>query len=437
MDLTEPKVRTVLIIAPQFSPSSYPPANRVRLFTNHLESFGWKPLVLSVEPRFLEEEPDWEFANLISPTLEVIRSKALPFQWTRLLGIGDLGIRSFFHQWAAARKLCRRKKVELVFISGPPWYAFLIAPLIKREFGIPYVLDYIDPWVSSMGERAPFWRKAYWYRKMASWLEPFAVRGATHIVSVSDGTSECIRNRYSFFKKKPFTSMPYGSESLDFEYLRRNPKKNNFFQKTDGHFNFVYTGTMLPRADSTLRALFEAVRLLKIERPDLYAKIRFYFIGTTYVANPKDPCVLPIAREFGISEAVCEHPKRVPYLEAHFLLTQADAICALGTSEPHYTASKIYPCILANRPLLALYHKCSSVVTVVRDCNAGEIIDYDDIQPVHTKVTQIKETLMKLMCPDYSKPQTNWGHFEKYSAKNMTRELVQVLDSVTLMKVLS
>jgi hypothetical protein len=51
-------LKTVLIVAPQFIPSSYPPAQRVKLFANHLESFGWRPVILTVEPAYLEEKHD-------------------------------------------------------------------------------------------------------------------------------------------------------------------------------------------------------------------------------------------------------------------------------------------------------------------------------------------------------------------------------------------
>lgn len=36
---------TALIIAPDFGPSSLPPATRVRFFAKHLPEFGWEPVV--------------------------------------------------------------------------------------------------------------------------------------------------------------------------------------------------------------------------------------------------------------------------------------------------------------------------------------------------------------------------------------------------------
>ncbi|OIO35915.1 MAG: hypothetical protein AUJ72_06230 [Candidatus Omnitrophica bacterium CG1_02_46_14] len=423
-------MKTVLILAPQFVPSSYPPAQRVRLFTNHLESLGWKPIVLSVESQCLEETPDWDFAKLIPANLEVIRAKALPYQWTRRIGIGDLGIRSFYPLLQMARKICKERKIQTLFIPGPPWHTFLIGPLIKREFKIPYILDYIDPWVSSMGQNSRPWEKAYWYRKMAIGLEPLALKYTDHIVAVSRGTNELLKQRYPWISSEKFTAIPYGTEFSDFDFVKKNPYSSEVYKNEGAYFDFVYIGAMLPKAYGVLRALFSAVREIKREGGDRGKKIRLYFIGTTYEADPKKYFVLPIAKEMELEEFVSEFPKRIPYLECNTILTQADAILALGSSEPHYTASKIFPCILADRPLLAIYHEESSVVDVMNQVHAGELVVYSEANPGEAVIGRIKAALLKIINPNYEKPQTDWVLFEKYSARNMTRDLVEVFKKI-------
>lgn len=422
--------KTVLIIMPQFVPSSYPPANRVRLFCNHLEKFGWQPVVLTVEPRFLEEEPDWDFARLVPAGLEVVRTKALPVRWTRRLGIGDLGIRSFFFQMAAARKLCRERKIDLLFIPGPPWHTFLVGPRIKKEFGIPYVMDYIDPWVMSLGENDPPWTKAYWFRKMALFLEPFAVRDVDHIVAVSDGTNEGVRKRYSFLAPQKCSGIPYGGEPADFDFVAGKPGGNPFFAPGDGFFHFVYMGAMLPKGYDTLRALFQALRQIREKAPDHYRRLRLHFIGTTYAANPEKGLVVPVAEEMGVGDIVSEYPRRIPYLDAVTVQSQADANLVLGTTETHYTASKIYPCIMAKKPILAIFHGASSVVRVMRSTNAGELIAHDSQETVDCRVDEIRNTIIRMISPAYTKPETDWGAFERYTSATMTGQLAAIFDTL-------
>ena len=52
------------------------------------------------------------------------------------------------------------------------------------------------------------------------------------------------------------------------------------------------------------------------------------------------------------------------------MLTHASAILLLGSMERHYTASKLYPALLARRPILALFHEASSVVSILRDAGS-------------------------------------------------------------------
>ena len=100
--------KTVLIVCADFAPSSYPQALRTRFFARHLPEFGWKPLILTTDPRFYEWSVDPENEKLLPLDLEVIRTQAFPAEITRKFGIGDLGIRSLWHHWVALRRLCRR-----------------------------------------------------------------------------------------------------------------------------------------------------------------------------------------------------------------------------------------------------------------------------------------------------------------------------------------
>src|SRR5690348_16897746 len=110
-------VKKVVMVAPDFVPSSLPPALRIRFFATHLPEFGWNPVVLTVHPEYYENEYDPENENLLPASLRVVRTQSLPARWTRRFGLGDLGIRSIRHQWRALIELCRRERPDLIFIS--------------------------------------------------------------------------------------------------------------------------------------------------------------------------------------------------------------------------------------------------------------------------------------------------------------------------------
>jgi glycosyltransferase involved in cell wall biosynthesis len=419
-------MKQVIVVAPSFAPASNPPTQRVRFFARHLPSFGWCPTVLSVRPEFYEDALDTEIDRLVPPGLTVRRTSAWPAALTRRAGLGDLGIRAYWPLRRALRALCRTHRPDLIFIPGPPWHTFLLGAAMRDAFGIPYVIDYIDPWVSSAGADGRWWTKAYWYRRVAVALEPRAVRGAAHVTAVSEGTTDEVRARYPWLPASRCTGIPYGIEPTDFDVVRAHPRPHALWSSGDGLRHFVSVGAMLPNGYETLRALFGAVRALGAAAQDL----RLHFVGTTYEPVPRGPLVLPVAREMGLGDVVSEHPVRVPYLDALNLLCTADGILALGSSERHYTASKIFPSILARRPLLAVYHEASSVCDVVRRTAAGELVTYSDTERAPARVDAIAGALRRLLrAGAYDPDAVRWDAVADYSAERMTARLARVFDA--------
>ena len=119
------------------------------------------------------------------------------------------------------------------------------------------------------------------------------------------------------------------------------------------------------------------------------ARLRLHFFGTSNQSESAVCRVLPIARECGVADAVTEQPARLDYLDALSVLTHASGILLLGSSERHYTASKLYPALLAQRPILALFHQQSSVVSILRDAASEptvRVVTYGDGPPDETHV---------------------------------------------------
>lgn len=420
-------MKRVLIVAPSYAPSSNPPTHRVRFFARHLPRFGWAPEILSVDPAHYEEAADPDIGRLL-PDVTVHRVPALPASLTRRLGLGDLGIRSLPYLHAELRRLVSKARPDLIFIPGPPWHPFVLGPRMLDEFGVPYVLDYIDPWTNHEAGKPP-WTKAYWYRRLALLLEPTAARRAAHIVAVSDGTNDGIRTSYPELPAEMFTGIPYGFEASDFDAIREHPRPNPYWDVSDGQLHVTYVGAMLPKGYETLRALFHAIRALRTTDPALSDRIQLHFFGTTYDPRPRGGLVEPVAREMGLRDKVHEHPARIPYLDALTVLTSADILLGLGSSERHYTASKIFPCILARRPLLAIYHEESSVCDIVRESRAGALVTYSDADRAEDQAPRIVEALVRLAAPGSYRPEdVRWSSFEDYSAVNMTRRLVDAFE---------
>jgi len=88
-------LKKVLIIYPHFPPSNLAGVHRPRLFAQHLPSFGWEPVILTVHEHYYEEALDKNLEKLLPPALRIEKVKA--FRVTKPRLIGDMGLRAFFN----------------------------------------------------------------------------------------------------------------------------------------------------------------------------------------------------------------------------------------------------------------------------------------------------------------------------------------------------
>lgn len=425
-------MKRVAIVGADFAPSSLPPALRIRFFVTHLREFGWEPTIISTDSRHYETALDPEIEGLLPEQLRIIRTPAFSRQWTRLIGIGDLGMRSMWQHWRVLRNLCCRGEVDVVFIPVPPYASMVLGRLIHDSFGVPYVIDYIDPWAGEYywtlprSQRPPKWALSY---AMARTLESFATRRVAHIIGVSKGTTDTVRARYPWLRESDATEIPYGGETRDWDYIRQHRRVNRIFDPHDGLQHVCSVGAYTEAMRRVLTTLFAAIRYGRTTDAEIFARLRLHFVGTNYGSG--NPRVSTIADEQGVSDIVEEHPSRVPYLDALQLLSDAHALLVIGSTEPHYTPSKIFPYILSCKPLLTLFHQDSSVISILQETGAGKIVTFSSREPLEEKTQEIAFRLRELILfPLGYHPPTRWDAFEAYTTRAMAGRLAQALDQV-------
>jgi glycosyltransferase involved in cell wall biosynthesis len=437
----ETPARRVLMVSPHFPPDGSAASHRVRLLAPHLPAYGWAPTVVAVDPRDCGTPRDDGLAALVPPTLRVVRCRAWPVARARRIGIGDLGLRAMGGLYRTCGRLLRRERFDAVFLTIFPAYPAVLAPLLRRRYGVPVVLDYQDPWIGAWGRSvgggpggAPD-LKSRLSRAVASLLEPVAIGGAAAITAVSAGTYEPLRARYRRARELPCVEIPVGGEPSDFEALRRHPARNPYFDARDGAVHLCYVGTLLPLGVETLRAVLGAAARLRDREPDLYGRLRLHFFGTSNRSEAMAPeRVRPLARELGVADRVTEVASRIEYLSALRVQSEATALLLMGSSERHYTASKLYPALLARRPLLAVYHEASSVVTVLRATArppTARVVTYDDAEPVATRGDAVYEALRALVAaPRYDPADIDAQALASVSAARQAAVLAGLLDRV-------
>jgi glycosyltransferase involved in cell wall biosynthesis len=332
-----------------------------------------------------------------------------------------------------------REHFDALFITVYPVYPALLGIGLKSAFRVPFVLDYQDPWVGAWGlsvgggpGNAPDW-KSRASRRLGTWLEPKAVKAADAIVAVSQGTIDGIVERIPAAARLPHGVIPLGFEPGDFAALRARPEVARRVDMADGFVHLCYVGTVLPTGAATVRLLLRG--LARARRDDPAAlRLRLHFIGTSNQSDSNVPRVMPIAHECGVSDVVTEMPGRLDYVDALQVLLDASGILLLGSSERHYTASKLFPALLAKRPILALFNEASSVVSILRAAGSEpsvRIVTYGDGEAGDTRICEAACHLRALAASAaYDDADVSLDRIADMSARQLAHQLAAVFNQV-------
>ena len=432
-------MRRVLMVSPHFPPDSSAASHRVRLLAPHLADAGWSPTVVTLDRSAYEGRLDPDLEALVPASLRVVRAAAWPAGVTRRVGLGDLGLRAFTGLRQTCRTLLAHERFDALFITVYPVYPALLGAGLKAAFHLPFVLDYQDPWVGAWGQSvgggpggAPDWKSRV-SRQLGTWLEPKAVNAADAIVAVSQGTIDGIVERIPAAARLRHSVIPLGFEPDDFEALRARPPVAPHFDPADGCVHLCYVGTLLPTGVETMRLLLRALDRACRDDPAAL-RLRLHFFGTSNQSESGVCRVLPLAREYGVAAAVTEVPGRLDYLDALSVLTHASGILLLGSSERHYTASKLYPALLAKRPILALFHQASSVVSILRAAACEptvRVLTYGDGPPDEARVGEAACHLRALAAGSvYHAGDVSFDRVAGVSSRQLARQLAAVFDRV-------
>ena len=362
----------VLIVSPHFPPVNAADMQRVRMLLPFFPEKGWEAVVLAVEPEQVASPIDPWLVHGLPAEVPIHRVTALSLRWSKIPGLGTLGLRALRVLGKAGDKLLAGGAFDLVYFSTTVFDVLRLGPRWKRKFGVPFVLDYQDPWVNDYYREHPAVVPPGGRLKYAvisalnRWTEPRVLRHCLGITSVSRAYPAQLDARYPWLQQVPRLVQPFPGAQRDFDRVTNSQGCNLFFNAGDGNINWVYIGMVNSGMYPAMRALFRAI---KVEMSaDEVSRLRMYFIGTSYAPHGEAAQqVIPIAAAFGLVNNVVEQCDRIPYVDALRCLTEADALLALGSDDPGYTASKIYPYLLARKPLLAVYHQESSIISLIRE----------------------------------------------------------------------
>jgi len=281
-----------------------------------------------------------------------------------MLGFGGIGWRAFGPMLLAGQKLLKQRRFDLVFISTAKFPLFLLGPIWRKWFGVPFVLDLHDPCYREDASNLiwpSFNLKHTASRRLAKHIESKSVPSAAGCVSVSPIYIESLRRRYE--NKNPpwslegnYAVIPFAARSNDFAEAEKRIKRSNTGAKRPA--TIVYVGAGGPIMARSFSLLCRTLSHLRVDSPELVEGVRIELYGTMLGWRTGDPQHLAeIAKEYELDSIVSEYPSRVTYRRSLELLLESDGALILGVDENGYMPSKLFSYALSGKPLLASLHR--------------------------------------------------------------------------------
>lgn len=397
------------------------------------KDFGWEAELVCVNPVHSDLVKDPLLLKSIPEGIKIHSVEALSKKWTSKFGLGSLALRSIWFYKQKVNQLLKTKNYDLIYFSTTQFPLCILGAYWKKKYGVPYVIDMQDPWHSDYYQDKPKHERPakYWFSyRLNKFLEPIAMKAVGGLISVSDAYIKTLQQRYVNTQTIPTATITFGAFDKDFGIANCNQAlAPSVITPLKQNLNIVYIGRGGADMRTAVKLLFNAFSIGLKTNPEIFSCFKFHFLGTSYAsAGQGKPSIQPIANEMGLGNYVSEQTDRLAFYQTLNTLKNADVLFIPGSDDAQYSASKIYPYIMAQKPLISIFHPESSAAKIIKECEVGLSLTFD------LEVAYIYESIINylLAVADGSvkanppKPQI----FQNYSAKNMTKLQVEVFERV-------
>ncbi|MBA3648347.1 MAG: glycosyltransferase family 4 protein [Chitinophagales bacterium] len=432
-------MRKVLIITYYWPPSGGAGVQRWLKFVKYLPSFGWQPVVYTVANG---EYPviDASLENEIPKDVEVIKKKIWePYALYKFIyrkekedritpNTGLSSGKSSKSQLAAAwirgnllipdpRKFwirpsvkfltdyLKKNPVDAIITSSPPHSLQLIGLTLKKKTGLPWIVDFRDPWSSYYFLLNLQLNKRVMDKHRA--LEKKVLDTADRVIVVSPSMKE---NMEKIVPGK-ISVITNGYDEEDFLGIAE--------ERTGNKFSMVYTGTFLPTQNPNI--LWEALAELTTEFPKLKDDLEIKLVGII------DPLILSDITKHQLDRFLVLQ-NYVPHNEVIKIQKAASVLLLSVNNTPtarEIITGKLFEYLGSGRPILCFAPKDGDAGKIVLDAKAGVVNDYYN-----------KEALKQQLVHLYAKYRAGTlsiqsSGIEKYSRRKLTEELSILLRETT------
>ncbi|NIR49303.1 glycosyltransferase family 4 protein [candidate division KSB1 bacterium] len=399
----------LLYITYDYYPSASVAAKRAAKFCKYLPAYEFRPIVLTVKEQFYDAiDPTLDSNGVPTYRTSILKShrpteptNVLPRLSYYLLRIiekhafPDPYIFWVPFAYKMAKTILARHQVDLIYATGPWFSSFFLGHLLKKNYGIPLVIEFRDQWslnvVYRRGMRA----------KLHTHCDLKILQVADKVIFASEGFLREYQACYSNVDFSKATVIPNGFDPDDF--AASNGSKSN-------RFTITYAGNFYwPRTpDNFLKALLE----LKIEGKINADNFKFLSLGNldeSMVCWPEIKDVLELKN-------LQSHKETLMYLSGSDLL-----LLIVAPGHEANIPAKLYEYLAADKPILLLSPKGATSAKIIRETERGLIANINDIADIKAKLYQMVRTIQTSSCA------FDGDKVAKYSCLRTTEQLADEL----------
>ncbi|MBI4179049.1 glycosyltransferase [bacterium] len=377
----------VLLVSFTYPPGFGSGGIRISKFAKFLPEFGWEPVVLTVDPAYypfrggletllgnerryttgffdplgwirrrfpLESPPASDASSGAAPARTSLSRRILKkfrpiakYIWD-IIYFPDPQIGWYPYAVSAGHRIIRDCGIDVVFSSSPPHTDHLIGAKLSRDFDLPWVAEYRDPWTDQHT-----YRKSWPVSAIERRLERRTLERAAGLISISPILAERLSQKLG----KLVHVIENGFDPDDLPPPAA---------ATGGPFLLIHAGTLY-RGQRDPGVFFEGLKRLR-EKMDLTpSRIQAQFVGVL------SEMALELAHKHGVSDLVSALP-REPYETVLQRQSRATALLLLGLKDPMgggVLTGKMFEYFGLRRPILGVGAPDPDLEEIIRRTQTG------------------------------------------------------------------
>jgi len=434
-------MKKVLILTYYWPPSGGAGVQRWLKFVKYLQEFGWEPIVYTAENGEMPEY-DESLLNDIPKTVTVLKTpiwepytayktligqkknqkinaaflneskKTSPFNNLAIWVRGNFFIpdaRKFWIKPSIVYLLnyLSKHKVDAIISSGPPHSMHLIANGLKQKHpNIKWVADFRDPWTNI---------DFYSDLKLTSMadakhkrLEKEVLANSDCVISIGESLSDELEkinsNRRQTSKFRVITN-GYDEDDLLKTAIEKDKK-----------FSIAHIGTLVKSRNP--EGLWQVLKELITENEDFKNNLEIKLVGKLDISVKENIAT------YGLTSYV----RKIDYLEHNKVIEeqQKSTINLLLVNQTQNAkgilTGKFFEYLSAGAPILAIGPTDGDLAQILTQTQAGFISDFKDVEGLKKNILYLfkNQTIKR-----------NEEEIKKYSRKNLTKKLTEILNELT------